>query len=95
MYFLRDIYGYPMNIIIVGGAPFALIAVVLFTMHTISENKKIRLKAEGKWKWEEPKVEKTITNEPEAPKPNTKVILSIGLLALILFPGIALLLRLI
>lgn len=88
---LRDMYGYPMNIIILGGTLVIVAIVILFTMHTISENKKIRLKAEGKW--EEPKAEKTIIKEPATPKPNTKVILTVGLLALILVPGIAILLR--
>ena len=88
---LRDMYGYPMNIIILGGTLVVIAIVIFFTIHTINENKKIRLKTEGKWV--EPKVEKPIINEPSTPKPNAKVILSVGLLALILVPGIAILLR--
>lgn len=88
---LRDLYGYPTNLIIVFGTIFLIAIVIFFTIHTINENKKIKLKAEGKWV--EPTVEKPIINEPATPKPNTKVILTVGLLALILVPGIAILLR--
>ena len=69
----------------------AFIVLFLFFYGYSHKKKKERLIAEGKWV--EPKAEKPIINEPATPKPNTKVILSVGLLALILIPGIAILLR--
>ena len=72
---------------------FVAVVVILFLFFYgyAQKKKKDKLIAEGKWI--EPKVEKPIINEPSTPKPNAKVILIVGLLALILFPGIAILLR--
>ena len=89
---LGDIFGYPINLVIVFGSILLITVVVLFTVHTINKNKIIKLKEEGKWV--EPKVELKNTKDDEnAPKPNTKIILTVGLLALILIPGLAFFLR--
>ena len=91
---LRDIFGYPLNLVIVFGSIFILIALILFTVHTINKNKIIKLKEEGKW--EEPKKQIKASEDEEitiTPKPNAKIILTIGLLALILIPGLAFFLR--
>ena len=74
---------------------YGLVAVVvilfLFFYGYAHKKKKDRLIAEGKWV--EPNNETVVSKEPETPKPNTKLILSIGLLALILIPGLAIFLR--
>ena len=67
------------------------IVLFLFFYGYSHKKKKERLIAEGKWV--EPKNETVVSKEPETPKPNTKLILSIGLLALILIPGLAIFLR--
>ena len=83
-------YGIETLYMIYGLVAFSIILILVFYGYA-QKKKKDKLIAEGKWI--EPKVEKPIINEPETPKPNTKVILSVGLLALILVPGIAILLR--
>ena len=83
-------YGIETLWMIYGIVVFSIILILAFYGYA-QKKKKDRLIAEGKWV--EPAVEKPIINEPETPKPNTKVILSFGLLALILVPGIAILLR--
>lgn len=83
-------YGINTLYMIYGFVAVSIILILIFYGYA-QKKKKDRLIAEGKWV--EPTVEKPIINEPETPKPNTKVILSVGLLALILVPGIAILLR--
>ena len=83
-------YGINTLYMIYGFVAVSIILILIFYGY-VQKKKKDRLIAEGKWV--EPTAEKPIINEPATPKPNTKVILSVGLLALILVPGIAILLR--
>ena len=83
-------YGIETLWMIYGFVAISIILIIFFYGYA-HKKKKDKLIAEGKWV--EPTVERSLNNEPTTPKPNTKVILFIGLLALILVPGIAILLR--
>ena len=83
------VWNYGINTLwLIYGSAALVIILIIFIYGYAQKNKKEKLIAEGKWV--EAKKEQVIANEIETPKPNTKAILIIGAVALMLLLGFSL-----